>query len=199
MTRASALPIASAARLHVSAGSIPYPRMPPSSGSSIAHDFPDRNYAQRGRGSAREQQSGTWFSGILLLRNPGFPGTIPLGPPEILSLQALGGDTPLPHPGDESGMSPVNCVERNGSEQSPFRRWRKSAASRRSGGAVRLSAAVQVHRTASHERSPPPRLRSDSPPRALGAGSHARIYCRIYEMNHFARKRRIPASRRFSR
>src|SRR3990170_1388845 len=42
------------------------------------------------------------------------------------------------------------------------------AASRRSGGAVRLSAAVRVHRTASHERSPPPRLRSDrrgrSPP-----------------------------------
>ena len=37
----------------------------------------------------------------------------------------------------------------------------KSAASRRSGGAVRLSAAVQVHRTASHERSPPPRLRSE--------------------------------------
>src|SRR3990172_2437069 len=36
------------------------------------------------------------------------------------------------------------------------------AASRRSGGAVRLSAAVQVHRTASHERSPPPRLRSTS-------------------------------------
>src|SRR3990172_5399738 len=35
------------------------------------------------------------------------------------------------------------------------------AASRRSGGAVRLSAAVRVHRTASHERSPPPRLRSD--------------------------------------
>src|SRR4030042_4679358 len=38
-----------------------------------------------------------------------------------------------------------------------FRGCRKSAASRRSGGA-----AVQVHRTASHERSPPPRLRSDS-------------------------------------
>ena len=25
----------------------------------------------------------------------------------------LGGDTPFPHPGDESGMSPVNWVERN--------------------------------------------------------------------------------------
>src|SRR3990172_3223295 len=32
----------------------------------------------------------------------------------------------------------------------------ESAASRWSGGEVRLSAAVQVHRTASHERSPPP-------------------------------------------
>ena len=199
MTRASALPIASAARLHVSAGFIPCPRMPSSSPSSPAHDFPDRDYGQRGRGSTRKQRSGTGFPGVLLLRNPGFPGTIPMGPPEISSLQALGGDTPLPHPGDESGMSPVNCVERNGSERSPFRGWRKSAASRRSGGAVRLSAAVQVYRTASHEQSPPPRLRSDSPPGARGAGSHARINCRIYEMNHFARKRRIPASRRFSR
>src|SRR3989304_5774331 len=32
--------------------------------------------------------------------------------------RGLGGDPPLPHPGDESGMSPVNCVERNGSERS---------------------------------------------------------------------------------
>src|SRR3990172_12517054 len=39
-----------------------------------------------------------------------------------------------------------------GSERAPFRRCLNSAASRRRGGAVRLS----------HERSPPPRLRSDS-------------------------------------
>ena len=32
--------------------------------------------------------------------------------------RGLGGDTPLPHPGDESGMSPVNCVERNGGGRS---------------------------------------------------------------------------------
>src|SRR3972149_8708214 len=51
------------------------------------------------------------------------------------------------------GMSPVNCVERNGSERSPFRECRNSAA-------------VQVPRRASQERSPPPRLRSESRPRA---------------------------------
>src|SRR3990172_5235984 len=64
-----------------------------------------------------------------------------------------------------------DCVERNGGERPPFRRCRNNAASRRSGGAVRLSAAVQVHRTASHERSPPPRLRSDRRPRAPGTAS----------------------------
>ena len=32
--------------------------------------------------------------------------------------RGLGGDTPLPHPGDESGVSPADCVERNGSERS---------------------------------------------------------------------------------
>src|SRR3972149_6112547 len=44
-------------------------------------------------------------------------------------------------------------------------------AGRRRRGAVRLSAAVQVHRTASHERSPPPRLRSETRARPGGRSS----------------------------
>src|SRR3989304_7069211 len=53
-------------------------------------------------------------------------------------LGALGGDTPLPHPGDESGMSPVNCVERNGSKRSL----------RSLGGGLRSWLAVRGTRTA---------------------------------------------------
>src|SRR3990172_108723 len=101
MTRESALPIASAARRHVSAISIPIPLAHAPSGSSPRHDFPDRDYAQRGRGSTREQRSVMGYCDVIPLRIFGIPGTIAMGPPEISSRKTRKNgllDPEAPHP-----------------------------------------------------------------------------------------------------